>query len=440
MFYRRRRLQVLLSLLVIVVTVLYLGSQLISGVTPVVARTSQVGEALFFIRHSYVDKVDEKKLLRAAAGALLEHVNQLGVSAELPPWQVESTLTDEDALRRFEVYLERTLTHSQGKMTREEAAYIALAGLTKALGDPYTRAMDPETYAKFREHLHSQAYGGVGISLEVSQGRFVVFEVSVGSPAAQAGVKVGDLLVKIDGRELVGESLEMVTQQLHGEVDSEVELIFKRAGAIYTRRLKRAIFKTRSVRGRLYEKVGWISVSSMAEATGNEMVETVAQLNEQGAKVLVLDLRDNVGGYLNAGLEVASVFLESGKTVVKVQSRESSDSKHTIGSKVEQKPLLVLVNRRTASSAEILAGAFQDYQRAELMGESTFGKGSIQTLHDFADGGGFKLTTSRYLTPQDRSIEGVGLAPELELHSATLADEELLRELVLAHCKAQWNL
>lgn len=440
MFYRRRRLQVLLSLLVIVVSGLYLARQLFQGVTPVVSQTSQVGEAIFFIRHSFVDTVDESKLLRGGAKRLVEYARERGVKAELPAWEVEATLGPEEVLRRFEAYFERTLTRCEGVLEREEAAYVALEGITKALEDPYTRAMDPAAYARFRKHLHAQAYGGVGLSLELSEGRFVVFEVAEESPAARGGIKVADVLLSIDGESLQGETLEVATQKLHGEAGTKVKLELERDGEGFESTLEREVFKTRSVRGRLFQKVGWISVSSMAETTGSEMVETVEQLNGEGAQVWVLDLRDNVGGYLSAGLEVASVFLESGKTVVKVKSRNSSDSRHTIGSKVEAKPMLVLVNVRTASSAEILAGALQDYRRATLVGESTFGKGSIQTLHDFADGGGFKLTTSRYLTPEGRSIEGVGLKPDLRLSVDVLDDEEVLQRTILKQCKTLWSL
>ncbi len=439
MFYRRRRLQVLLSLLVIVVASLYLGSQLLSGVSPVVAQTSQVGEAMFFLRHSYVDEVNESALLKAGAAALTRTAKECGV-ASLPEWELEPGVAGDEALRRFEVFFEKTLTRSEGQLAREKATYAALEGITAALKDPYTRAMDPATYARFREHLHSQAYGGIGIEVELVNGRYVVFEIAPDSPAALSGIQVGDILLSIDDHDLSAEPLEVVSQMLTGEADTRVRLRLERDGSPYERELIRVVFKTRSVHGRIFGKVGWISVSSMAESTGQEMLETVEQLGQEGAQVLVLDLRDNVGGYLNAGLEVASIFLESGQPVVMVKSRDSSESKHTIGNRVEDKPLLVLLNGRTASSAEILAGALSDHGRAELIGSTTFGKGSIQTLHDFADGGGFKLTTSRYLTPLGNSIEGRGLTPDYKLSASILEDEELLKDAILKHCRKQWKL
>lgn len=440
MFYRRRRLQVLLSLLIIVVASLYLGSQLLTGVSPVVPQTSQVGEAMFFLRHSYVDEVNEGELLKAGAQALRSFLKESGVTAEIPPWEMEAGLSGDEALRRFEVYFERALTRSGGELDREQAIYAALEGITTALEDPYTRAMDPATYARFRQHLHSQAYGGVGLEVESVSGRFVVFEVTPESPAFQAGLQVGDVLLAIDDHDLSGEPLEVVAKMLQGEAGTQIKLRLERSGSPFERTLIRVVFKSRSVHGRIFDKVGWISVTSMAELTGQEMLETVEQMGQEGARVLVLDLRDNVGGYLNAGLEVASVFLESGQPVVMVKSRNSSDSKHTIGNRVDERPLLVLVNSRTASSAEILAGALCDHGRASLIGETTFGKGSIQTLHDFADGGGFKLTTSRYLTPSGHSIEGRGLEPDFKLSPSILENEEMLKDAVLKHCRKQWKL
>lgn len=456
MFFQRRRLQVLISLLTIVVTALYLGGQLFGEMAPrpsePVSVDSQLSEAFFLLRTNYVRKLEEAPLLEGAVAAMRAEVKKRKLAVEkLPEWTTLPKVPGDAGLRRVESYLERVAALEPQVFPREAVTYTALKGMTDALSDPYTIAMDPQTYARFNGGLHSHVVGGVGLDVEWTHGAYMVFEVQADTPAALAGIMPGDRLLAVNGVRLFGEGmetepLENVRFLLQGEVGSKVLLNLDRGGVAYSRTLTRATFQTRSVRGRLVgdpqlgqPRLGWIRVESLGETTGHEMAETVDNLLKQGVVGFVLDLRDNVGGYLNAAVEVASMFLPSGQTVVYVEGRSGHKAKQTIGAKPIGLPLLVLVNSRTASSAEILAGALQDYQRAGLLGCQTFGKGSVQTVHDFADGGGFKMTTAAYLTPRKRILEGKGLTPDREVDVSQGRDEEDLQADVMAIFSQTWT-
>jgi carboxyl-terminal processing protease len=454
MFFQRRRLQVLLSLLVIVVTLLYLGGELAGeqAEPESVAQDSQFSEAYFLLRNNYVHKLDEAPLLEGAIAALRGEAQKRGLAEQkLPQWTALPKVPGDAGLRRVESYMERVASLEPQAFPRQDVVYTALFGMTETLADPYTVAMDPATFARFQGGLHSRVVGGVGLEVEWTRGAYVVFEVTAQAPAAQAGIKPGDRLLAVDGVPLFGpgvetESLDNVRFLLQGEVGTAVVLSLQRGGAPYSKTLTRTTFKTRSVRGRLVgepdlgqPRLGWLRVESLGETTGHEMAETLADLQKQGAKGFVLDLRDNVGGYVNAAVEVASMFLPSGQPVVFIQSRSGQKAKHTVGAKPLAAPLLILVNSRTASSAEILAGALQDYRRAVLVGSQTFGKGSMQTVHDFVDGGGFKMTTAAYLTPKKRILEGKGLTPDAEIDVSQGRDEQALQQDILNMTGELWT-
>ena len=453
MFYQRRRLQVLLSLLVIVIALLYLGGELLLRSEPELSgQDSQLSEAYFLLRNNYVHKLEESPLLEGAVSALRTEVKKRGLATDrLPDWTPLPRVAGDAGLRRAELYLERVAQLDLKAFPRQEVIYTALRGMTETLSDPYTVAMDPSTYSRFNGGLHSHVVGSIGLEVEWTHGAYVVFEVQAEAPAAAAGIQPGDRLLAIDGVPLFGqgvetEPLENVRFLMQGKVGSEVTLKLERGGAAYTKTLTRATFFSRSVRGRLLGDpqlgqplLGWLSVESLGETTGHEMAETVAELQKKGAVGFVLDLRDNVGGYLNAAVEVASMFLPSGQPVVFIEGRSGNKAKHTIGAKIIGAPLLVLVNSRTASSAEILAGALQDYGRADLLGSQTFGKGSVQSVHDFADGGGFKMTTATYLTPKKRVLEGKGLTPELLVDVSQGRDQEALQQEILSITSELWT-
>jgi carboxyl-terminal processing protease len=436
MLSRGRRLQVVLSGLVILSCLAYLGGQ-VFGNLPVNSdgRTgkTELSECHFLLKHSYVDQPDGHSLIMAAAKSLEEYLPDDERRTEAGASDL-SNVSEEEALRRLESLILQASSGESPKIDAEAALYLALSGMVKSLDDPYTLAMDPKTYARFQKTLHSQPFGGVGLQLGRQDSQIMVFAVLPDTPAAKAGIRAGDMLVSVEQKDVSKLAVEEVEALLRGDPGSDVFCRFSRDGAEFSRTLVRVELKTRSVRGRLIQipegpAVGWLSVSSMRDSTGRELEEELGKFQQAPLDGLVLDLRDNVGGYVNAALEAASVFLESGLPVVTIKSRDGEDVRATLGGAPNTRPLIVLVNRRTASSAEILAACLQDYQRAKLVGERTFGKGSVQSLHEFESGGGLKYTTARYTSPRGRSIDGEGLVPDLVLEDLD----------VLAYCKEQWT-
>ena len=420
-----RRLQIVLSVVVIFVCTGFLVNESLLATQPPVGR-SELSECHFLLSHSYVDGADGLQLIKAAAQGLEPHVPP----DSLQPWD---GLKEEEALQRLEQMVQ--LAESAG-LDRQKAVYLGMDAMVGSLKDPFTRAMDPDQYEEFQKTLSSQPFGGIGVQLGLGKGgTIIVFKVLEDSPASKAQVLVGDLVLSVDGRAVAGFQPRKVEEMIQGEVGTAVSLTMSRDGVRYELNLERVVLKTRSVRSRLMSTpsgkvVGWITVEGMKEETGQELKEELESLRESGSPAgLILDLRDNMGGYVNAALAVSSQFLDSGLPVVEIASRDGSEIKATLEKEHDESPLLVFVNGHTASSAEIVAACLADYERALLVGERTFGKGSVQSIHEFESGGALKFTVARYRSPEGRKIDGAGLEPHVQL------DE---RE-VLSHCEELWK-
>ena len=419
-----RRAQIILSVVVIFFCTGFILKQSLLRVDAAPQR-SELSECHFLLKHSYVDGADGLTLIKAAAAALSPHVP----SEAVPSWD---GLNEEDAVLELERLVAQAVA---GGMTDQEAVYLGMNAMVASLNDPFTSAMNPEAYAKFQETLTSQPFGGIGVQLGLGpEGTVVVFKVFPNTPAQKAGVTVGDLIVAVDQKKVVGLSSKAVEELVRGEPGTAVTIELSRSGKPLSVTMERVILKTRSVRSKLLiapdgTRVGWITVDGLKDSTGEELAQELNTLSEENPDGLVLDLRDNMGGYVNAALSVSSQFLQSGVTVVEIQNRDGTDVKQTIGELPNQSPLIVFVNGYTASSAEIVAACLQDYERAVLVGERTFGKGSVQSIHEFDSGGALKFTVARYKSPDGRVIDGTGLEPDVQL------DE---RE-VLSHCEELWK-
>lgn len=453
MFFQRRRLQVLFSFLLIICCGLFLFGQLQEGwVTPRARADSQLSESLFLLRHNYVRPIDEAPLLESAVRALRAEALARGIAeSRLPSWRPLAKPPGEEGLAKVEAYLAELSGLEPEKFPLQEAVYVAISGMLEGLADPYTFVMTPGAYAKFVQSLHTHVYGGVGLEIEWTKGAYVVFAVAPNSPASLAKIRPGDKILEVDGIELAPKgrqalSLHHARALLSGKVGSEIKMRLARQHGVFHRTLTLTKFESRSVLGRMVgdpelrqPRIGWIFVRSLGQESGQELLETVAQLADKGAEGFVIDLRDNVGGYLNAAVEISSSFLPSGVPVVTIAGRSGDKPKHTIGTEPLDDPLLVLINSRTASSAEILAAALREHGRAYLLGDKTFGKGSVQTMYDFVDGGGFKMTTATYLTPSGQVLEGRGLTPDRAVDVSAGRDEALIQQDVLELSQELWK-
>ena len=298
----------------------------------------------------------------------------------------------------------------------------AIRGLLSGL-DPHSAYLDKKAFTDLREGTSGE-FGGLGIVVGLEDGFVKVISPIDDTPAARAGVKSGDLVIRLDDKNVKGMSLEDAVKIMRGKPDTSIMLTIVRKGEAKPLEIKitRAIIKVQSVRSKTLDKgFGYIRVSAFQERTGSDLRKALSKLkkenNKKNLKGLVLDLRNNPGGLLTQAIEVSDAFLESG-AVVSIKGRDKSNNM-THSAKgmdlLNEAPIVVLINGGSASASEIVAGALQDHKRAIVMGSQSFGKASVQTVVPLGNGSALKLTTARYYTPNGTSIQAKGIIPDIEL-------------------------
>jgi carboxyl-terminal processing protease len=347
--------------------------------------------------------------LGLAHGVLADKPAALG--ADLP-WQDAHMLA---------AVLERVKHDYVDPVDDHQLLQAAIRGMVASL-DPYSAYLDGDEYDEVKISS-SGRYSGVGIELSIEDDQVVVIAPFDGSPAAQAGIRSGDIIVTIDGIPVNTNTLADTIGRMRGAEGSSVKIGIMREGnsepMLFT--LKRSRVDLHSVRGEMLEAgYAYVRISQFSETTGDDLNASLKDLRKHNGaplKGLVLDLRDNPGGVLEAAVAVADAFLDSG--VIVTAKGRTPDSKFemdaTPGDALNGAPIVVLVNGGSASAAEIVAGALKDQHRAKLMGRTTFGKGSVQTIIPLSDDRAVKLTTSLYYTPSGVSINHRGIAPDIEL-------------------------
>ncbi|MCC7257653.1 MAG: S41 family peptidase [Gammaproteobacteria bacterium] len=310
--------------------------------------------------------------------------------------------------------------------------------------DPHSQFLDADEYEEMRIST-SGNYSGVGIEVNLRDGRVLVVAPIEGTPADAAGIRSGDVIVSIDDEAVSGDNVTDAVTRLRGRPGTTVRLTVSRAGepALLTFDLVRSNVQVHSVRSRVLEPgIAYLRISQFSETTGADLGTAMGELRRQpgGAPVrgLVIDLRNNPGGVLDAAIEVSDDFLDSGTIVTASGRGPDATFRHEArpGDVVDGAPIVVLVNGGSASASEIVAGALQDNHRATIVGSRTFGKGSVQTVMPLSRGRAIKLTTSRYFTPSGDSINGEGITPDVVLEDvpaggADAADAALKRAVDL---------
>jgi len=303
----------------------------------------------------------------------------------------------------------------------------AIRGMLSGL-DPHSTFLEPEAFKEIRISTEGK-FGGLGIEVTTEGGLIKVVTPIDGTPAADADIRPGDIIVMIDGKPVRGMDLRDAVDSMRGEPGTRIVLSISRQGMAEPIEvpLVRAVIKVASVRGQLLEQhFGYARISSFQSGTSNNLrsqIEKLSKKNDSALEGLVLDLRNNPGGVLNSAVEVSDLFLEDGSIVATRGRDQAADSSYEArpGDILSGAPLVVLVNGGSASASEIVAGALQDHQRAIIMGTRTFGKGSVQTVIPMNNGGALKLTTARYYTPLDRSIQARGIEPDIVVEQAEFA-------------------
>ena len=296
----------------------------------------------------------------------------------------------------------------------------ALQGMMGAL-DPHSNYLPPTDYGELRERTEGQ-YSGVGLTITSEGGLVKIISPMDDGPAARAGVQAGDVISAIDGQSASGLTVSQVSEKLRGAIGTSVTVTFLRDGEEPREVvLTREVIKIESVSGRVEGEFGYLRVSTFNENTGRELGETIARLKQENPAIKgwVLDLRNNGGGLLDAAIAVSDAFLERGEVVSQRGRKPEQIMRYSArpGDLTGGAPVVVLINYGSASASEIVAGALKDHERATIVGLTSFGKGSVQTVIPLRGGadGALSITTARYYTPSGRSIQKIGIEPDLEV-------------------------
>ena len=380
-------------------------------------------------------KLRSHTLIALAMGAVIGFSGALatnvfaGREADMP--RAQGALPWEEAHLLAEAF-ERVKRNYVDEVNDHKLMEDAVRGMVSAL-DPHSAFLDNEEFEEIRLSTMG-SYPGVGIEVAAEGTAVKILRSIAGSPAERAGIKAGDLIARIDGSD-VGADVAGAIERMRGEAGTVVRLTVRRPGTgeLLDFTLQRAHVEVHSVaQTSLAPGYGYVRITSFSETTPSDLSRAVAQLkreNASGLKGLVLDLRNNPGGVLEAGVAVADAFLESG-VIVSADGR-TADARFrmdaTPGDLIDGAPLVVLVNGGSASAAEIVAGALKDHGRAELIGHRTYGKGSVQTVMPLSKGA-LKLTTSRYFTPSGASIHEKGILPDLIIEGRDQVPAELVSD------------
>ncbi len=300
-----------------------------------------------------------------------------------------------------------------GKLDDQKLIDGANAGLVQAAGDTYTIYMNKQAANDFNNDLSGTIGGGIGVEVTSTDNKVTVSSVLTGDPAEQAGVKAGDVITGVNGKSVVGQSVDDVVAKIRGDVGTTVKVTIDRAGQNMDFSITRQSITAPSVDSKIKDNIGVLTISRFDENTGSEARTAAQSFKKVNVKGVIVDLRDNGGGYLTAAQDVAGLWLNNKPVVSErtngkvVDQLNSGDNALLTGI-----PTVVLVNGGTASASEIVSGALQDYNVAKLVGEKTFGKGSVQKLIDLPRGAQLKVTVARWYTPKGKNINKEGITPD----------------------------
>jgi carboxyl-terminal processing protease len=336
-------------------------------------------------------------------------------------WRIVSQAYVDDSFNQQNWWLLRE-TALKKRLDNREETYAAIQKLLGSLDDPFTRFLTPNQYRSLQVNTSGELSGvGLQIALDAETGELAVVAPIAGSPAQQAGIQPRDRILEIDGKLSSELTLDEAAARMRGPIGTTVTLkIQAKEGEPRSVELVRDRISLNPVYAVLDSQhdgipLGYIRLTQFSANATAEVADAVTKLKEQGAEAYILDLRNNPGGLLQAGIEIARLWLDQGTIVYTVNRQGMLGSFEAMGPALTEAPLVVLVNQGTASASEILAGALQDNRRAKIVGEKTFGKGLIQSLFDLADGSGLAVTVAKYETPNHRDINKLGITPDLEV-------------------------
>lgn len=346
-----------------------------------------------------------------------------------------TTTSDIDWSPLNEVY-NKLSTSYNGEISKSEIIEGAKKGLTDALGDTYTVYLDAEKTSDFYDDLHGNVGSGIGVEMGLRDGYVRVLRTLPDNPARKAGILAGDIIYKVDGEEVYNLSTDEISKKVRGETGSEVTITVVRNGEEKSFTMKRETINNVSAYVDYDDKTAIITVTRFDNDTGAMVQGFAKEFKDKGINKVILDLRGNGGGYVSAAQDLLSLWLDGEKFLIqKSKHFGDSETKTSTGKAIlKDMKTIVLVNGSSASASEIVAGALQDYKKATIVGEKTYGKGVVQNLYDLSGGTTLKVTTAEWYTPNDRSINGEGITPDIEV-KRTYEDINAMRDPQLDKAK-----
>ncbi len=319
----------------------------------------------------------------------------------------------------FGEVLEKINKEYVDEVDQSESMDSAINGLLQSL-DPYSAYMSPEIFNQMQTETSGE-FGGLGIEVSMESGVVKVISPIDDTPASRAGIKAGDYIVKINNTQVQGKSLSEAVDLMRGPVGSGIELTIRRSGEkkALTFNIVREIIEIQSVKSEILDKnIGYIRLTSFNENSGEQIKKKINELeNKEKIKAYILDLRNNPGGLLSQAVRISDFFLDNGE-IVSTKSRKISENRKWFAKKgdlTNGKTLIVMINYGSASASEIVAGALKDHKRAILLGQNSYGKGSVQSIIPLKNDGAIRLTVAKYYLPSGKSISEVGVSPDIEV-------------------------
>ncbi|HTU69240.1 MAG TPA: S41 family peptidase [Candidatus Baltobacteraceae bacterium] len=377
-------------------------------------QASEIATSYHYLTGEFYKRIDDQNVMNGARIGIARSLARHHVTAKIPKFHASN---DTANVQDIELDVEAAERAAGRRVSSTELTYGAISGMLDSVHDRYTVFLDPKEYAELNSGLDGSDFGGTGIVIQADDASkyIAVSDVVPGGPADKAGIQQDDLITAIDGQSTKGWSIDRASAHLRGKEGTKVSITILRAGkTLAPITVTRAKIHQLSVFDKMLPgNIGYVALTVFGKDTASELTSALGRLQKKGARAIILDLRNNGGGYLNAAVGVSSEFISSGP-IVSVESRGSNiTTLEANDTAIPPLPLAVLVNQFTASASEITSGAIQDSGVGTLIGTKTFGKGVVQTIYPLPDGSAVKITTARYLTPHNRDINHLGIQPDI---------------------------
>lgn len=374
------------------------------------------------VERSYYKPVADQLLIDGERNALVTFLKQKKVAApQIPAETVTGDRTHD--LAAIKDALNRTSSRYARVASKDVFTQVAVGGMLGGLGDPYTTYLSADEMRSLDEQLKGGNFGGIGVYIvQDPKTKAILVDPIEGNPAVRAGMRPGDIILAVDKKPTAGKKLDDVMRELRGQKGTVVSVQVKHHGvpAPATLSVTRDDVHVPSVVAKIENGIDYVRLADFGATSADEVRKAFLDGKDKHVKGYILDLRNNGGGYLDAAVDVSSLFIPQGTIVSTIDRDGNKEERAANGRAIGTTPLVVLVNKYTASSSEITAGALQDYKVATILGTRTFGKGVVQSVYNTPDNGALKITTARYVTPLGRDIHHKGIIPDVVLDQDTM--------------------